>query len=190
VNASVSVLILFGTLVLTGLGVVLVLFGTLVKNRWGINLEPVSCPRCNTPLPMLREPRSLRQRVWGGWTCPVCGAGVDKWGREIAPIAPPTFVRSADEWGRIRKKRTVVVAAVTFCVFMLGDYVRMAHRGFPSSWEAILLEAAINIMWTVLFLGAFHLVWKFLRERIKSPQDRKNPADGAGPTGRGRPDNG
>ena len=36
---------------------VLVICGTVVKNRWGINLDPVSCPRCNTPLPQIRRPQ-------------------------------------------------------------------------------------------------------------------------------------
>jgi hypothetical protein len=66
-------------------GMALVIHGTLVKNKWGINLDSVSCPRCNTVLPQVRKPRSLQQSVWGGWTCPNCGVGMDKWGREMNP---------------------------------------------------------------------------------------------------------
>ena len=72
---------------LLSVGVVLVVYGTVVKNRWGINLEAVSCPRCSTPLPKVRKPRSLRQAMWGGSSCPACGAEVDKWGREIVSLA-------------------------------------------------------------------------------------------------------
>jgi len=60
-------------------------YGTLVRNKWGINSDSVSCPRCNTALPQARKPRSLRQSLWGGWTCPNCGVEVDKWGRELPP---------------------------------------------------------------------------------------------------------
>ena len=70
--------VLFG--LLTG-GMVLVVYGTVAKNKWGINLGEVSCPRCTTPLPMVRKPHSTRQAMWGGYTCPNCRAEVDKWGR-------------------------------------------------------------------------------------------------------------
>jgi hypothetical protein len=26
---------------------------------------------------------SIREEMWGGWTCPSCGAKVDKWGRKL-----------------------------------------------------------------------------------------------------------
>ncbi|HEV2287374.1 MAG TPA: hypothetical protein VGR81_00310 [Candidatus Acidoferrales bacterium] len=68
---------------LLAVGGAVVIYGTLAKNRWGINPCDVSCPRCNTPLPKLRHPQSLRQEMWGGWTCPSCGVEVDKWGREL-----------------------------------------------------------------------------------------------------------
>ena len=65
------------------LGLVLVSYGTLAKNNWGINLDRVSCPRCKTALPQVRVPRTRRETIWGGWTCPTCRAEVDKWGREL-----------------------------------------------------------------------------------------------------------
>jgi hypothetical protein len=77
--------VLFGVLTV---GMALVIFGTVARNRWGINLDGVSCPRCNTPLPKVREPRSLQQALWGGGTCPNCGAEVDKWGRDVRPGQP------------------------------------------------------------------------------------------------------
>lgn len=55
---------------------VAVIYGTLAKNRWGINLGSVSCPRCNTLLPQVRKPPSLQQSMWGGCTCPDCGVEV------------------------------------------------------------------------------------------------------------------
>lgn len=52
----VSLIMIFGLLTV---GMVLVVYGTIAKNRWGINLEAVSCPRCSTPLSRIRKPLSL-----------------------------------------------------------------------------------------------------------------------------------
>jgi hypothetical protein len=49
------------------LGVLLVAFGTLTKNRWGINLEPVNCPACGSPMPKVRRPGVRLVRCWGVW---------------------------------------------------------------------------------------------------------------------------
>ena len=37
----------FVTVSVLALGMVLVVFGTVTRNRWGINMEQVNCPRCN-----------------------------------------------------------------------------------------------------------------------------------------------
>jgi len=76
----IALIVMFGLL---GAGVVLVSFGTFAKNKWGINANSVSCPRCSKPFPTIREPQNVRQALWGGWTCTQCGAEVDKWGREL-----------------------------------------------------------------------------------------------------------
>jgi len=73
-------LIVFGFL---SAGMVLVVYGTIAKNKWGINLGEVSCPRCNKVFPKVRRPQSHRQAFWGGGTCANCGIEVDKWGREV-----------------------------------------------------------------------------------------------------------
>jgi hypothetical protein len=73
------------TFVALAVGMVLVVHGTVAKNKWGINLEEVSCPRCSKLLPKVRKPRSFRESIWGGWTCPNCGVEVDKWGRQVPP---------------------------------------------------------------------------------------------------------
>jgi len=69
------------SLVLVGL--LLVAFGTATKNQWGINSEPINCPACGFPVPQVRQPTSLRQRLWGGGTCGKCGCEMDKWGRRL-----------------------------------------------------------------------------------------------------------
>ena len=65
------------------LGILLVAIGAVTKNRWGMNLESVNCPACGSPAPQVRQPKSLRQALWGGWTCAKCSCEMDKWGRLI-----------------------------------------------------------------------------------------------------------
>jgi hypothetical protein len=53
------------------------------KDKWGLNLEAVVCPFCGTPLRQIRLPRTMRQALWGGWTCARCGNEVDKHGHPV-----------------------------------------------------------------------------------------------------------
>lgn len=68
-----------------GIGAALVINGTFKQNRWGLNPFPISCPSCGAVQPRVRMPTSLRQMLWGGQTCKVCGTEMDKWGRPIGP---------------------------------------------------------------------------------------------------------
>ena len=79
-GALIPLIAVFGLL---AIGMVLVIYGTVAENRWGINFSAVSCPCCKATLHQMRKPRSLRQALWGGYTCAACGAEVDKWGRQI-----------------------------------------------------------------------------------------------------------
>ena len=63
--------------------IVILVHGTAAKSKWGVNLTPPQCPRCHTAMPAFRVPKSLKQTLWGGWTCPNCACEIDKWGREI-----------------------------------------------------------------------------------------------------------
>jgi hypothetical protein len=63
------------------IGILLVAIGTVTENRWGINTNPVNCPACGCPMPQVRQPKSLRQALWGGGTCGKCGCEMDKWSR-------------------------------------------------------------------------------------------------------------
>ena len=45
------------------------------------------CPECGMPVPMFRNPTSLRQALWGGWTCAECGTEMDREGNELHPVA-------------------------------------------------------------------------------------------------------
>lgn len=48
-----------------------------------VHRVPVPCPACGTVgQRRFRRPTSLRQALWGGETCVVCGCDFDKWGRD------------------------------------------------------------------------------------------------------------
>ncbi len=72
------------------LGLILSVFilGTLFlvwprKGKLGINTGTVFCPDCEEKMPKARRPKNVNQFLWGGWTCPKCGAGLDKYGVKI-----------------------------------------------------------------------------------------------------------
>ena len=74
-------------MILIGVVAALVVVGLLVvrdtvrrRGRWGINLRKPSCASCGAELAAVRVPGSMRQMIWGGWTCPGCGQQLDKWG--------------------------------------------------------------------------------------------------------------
>lgn len=67
-------------------GLVAVLVATQRKGKLGINVAAANvCGACGAGLPALRRPKNLRQMLWGGWTCPSCGAELDKWARPLPP---------------------------------------------------------------------------------------------------------
>ena len=61
--------------------IAVVAWGTLTRNRLGVNLGRLACPRCLRSIPGA----GLRQRVFGGARCAECKTLVNKWGREIMP---------------------------------------------------------------------------------------------------------
>jgi RNase P subunit RPR2 len=64
--------------------VLLIVSTTQRQGKMGINVRATACPKCQTPLPTFRKPASLRQMLWGGWTCAQCGTDLDKWGQPVA----------------------------------------------------------------------------------------------------------
>jgi len=46
-----------------------------------IKQRKVQCQACGTRPPLLRVPKNRDQALWGGWTCSVCGAELDRNGR-------------------------------------------------------------------------------------------------------------
>jgi hypothetical protein len=64
------------------------------SGKWGLNLNSiwdvvagkgllrkVACPTCGREQERRRNPGSLSEFLWGGWTCPNCGTSMDKWGK-------------------------------------------------------------------------------------------------------------
>ena len=41
-----------------------------------------NCPKCDTPAPTVRIPKSFYEFLWGGWTCSKCEAKMDRKGNE------------------------------------------------------------------------------------------------------------
>jgi len=55
--------------------------------NWSINKKVNAeggCPECRTPVPLYRRPTSLRQAVWGGWTCNTCFSELDRRGNLLS----------------------------------------------------------------------------------------------------------
>jgi hypothetical protein len=71
----ISGAIIGGVLGSIGGGITVLLIGVLSPRKL--------CPVCKSPLPKVGMPTSLRQALWGGWTCPNCGCQVDWRGREV-----------------------------------------------------------------------------------------------------------
>lgn len=121
---------------LLAFGGAIVVYGTLVRNRWGINPGEVSCPRCSVKLPRRRKPRSIRQELWGGWTCTGCGSEIDKWGGEMR------VDRSAFLDRPRRRPRTIwIVASVLLLANLTYDYF------FPGAVIFDLIAGLILLAW-------------------------------------------
>jgi hypothetical protein len=160
-------------LFLLAVGGAIVVYGTIVRNKWGINLHHVSCPRCKTALPILREPGSRRQALWGGWTCPTCGAGVDKWGREVTPIAPHPIARPEADLRRILRKRLIRWAApISFVLILILDWTNVTDGGFPSTLGEAIFQVAEDVVWTAFFTIIFYFAIVRFSQRSSSEEIR------------------
>jgi DNA-directed RNA polymerase subunit RPC12/RpoP len=82
---AMSVAYLLTWLVFTPIGGILfcLIFTSIVTLS-----KPPKCGRCGQPLPKFRMATNSRQALFGGATCPYCGAEVDRKGRVRAPSGP------------------------------------------------------------------------------------------------------
>jgi hypothetical protein len=175
-HASGDVVKILAIFAVLGFGMFLVLYGTVAKNRWGINLEPVSCPRCGTILPKLREPGSLRQAMWGGSTCPKCGVEVDKWGRKVAPVGPRSVVRTEPEMRKVLKKRIVFAGLLGFLLILLLDWTGITDSGFPSTWAQALFQIADDALDSVILILIFYFGISRLLDHLSRTTKGRDPA--------------
>ena len=163
--------ILFGLL---GIGMVLVIYGTIARNRWGINTDQVFCPRCNTPLPQIRKPQTLREALWGGGTCSACGAHIDKWGRELVSPEKRSPSGTAQRMGNTRKilHRNLIVftASSFFSLILLIDWLEVVPHteGLTSSLIGWIILVASAVVETVIFTALFYFAWTRLLDRFRS----------------------
>lgn len=67
---------------ITGVVVAMLLLFWAKKMRDDVNAKG-GCPECGTPVPQFRRPTSLRQALWGGWTCANCSTEMDRLGNEV-----------------------------------------------------------------------------------------------------------
>jgi hypothetical protein len=100
------VVVLVGFVALAGTGLFLIIRGTIRKDGFGINTGRPDCPKCGEPVSLApRVPKSLRQALWGGWTCKECGCEMDKWGRAYEDQPLPAKWAALDADKRPRKGR-------------------------------------------------------------------------------------
>jgi hypothetical protein len=173
----ISLCVIFGLL---GVGAVLVICGTLTKNRWGINVDPVSCPRCHTPFPEIRKPDNLRQTLWGGGTCLNCGTEVDKWGRELAPPSKQYAGFQnlpADESSPPRRKSQAKRAvAITVFYFVMRTTLSWSYVTAKVSHGEILAGIAPFLLEAVVFAVLFELTIQFILPMFTKRQSRMGTA--------------
>jgi hypothetical protein len=157
-------------------GLVLVVHGSAVRNDWGLNPNPVSCPRCDTQLSQIKIPKSLRQALWGGYTCPNCGCEVDKWGRETAP---PTKAFSMAAHASVSGPAPVSSARIlrrSFLIFAPLLYVvEVALEPAPRLQDRLLRPIVGVILSTLLFAAALIGLARLARRA----QDKKDPPPAA-----------
>jgi hypothetical protein len=189
IGVPVPLLAMLGVFGILGLGALVVLYGTIARNRWGINLEPVSCPRCGAPAPQARRPETLHQAMWGGWTCGVCGAEVDKWGRERATGTSRRIVRAEPVTRAALKKRFIGITAVAyFCLTLVFDWVGLKQgTAFPSTWQETLFQVGAALVETAAFTTLFFFAVRRLGNRLRLTGGTRDGAQGRG-SGRQRQD--
>jgi hypothetical protein len=177
--------ILMGIILLassSGVAAILVIYGTITKGRWGINFDPIACPRCGTPAPRVRQPASCRQAVWGGSTCEACGVEFDKWGKDIASVGPPprTSCKTESEIRTVLRIRMLVAVLVLLPFGILVDcYLKVG--GLPTSWMEVVVaffDVAIDIVIisaTIYLLSDRVLTRRFRESHPKDPTHRAPP---------------
>jgi hypothetical protein len=121
-------IVFVATMSLVLIGLALVVYGTIVRNRWGINIDRVNCPRCQTPMPKIRKPKSRRERLWGGGTCDTCGC-------ENGQVGQPNLHLKC---GLHEPDMTLVVNCATTCSGRMKGKPEVIHfRGHTTTASSV-----------------------------------------------------
>ena len=110
-----------------------------------------------SPISYFFQHPARRQKLWGGWTYAVCGAEVDKWGRELHGIAderlnspaPPLtdekILHTTDVTFLERLKAQSPAILGSILLMVLADIVIVYY--IPGSLITILLGWAALYIW-------------------------------------------
>jgi hypothetical protein len=107
------------------------------------------CGVCHTPSPGLRAPATLKEAMWGGWTCAGCGATVNAQGEPIpgAPPRPPSRPLNGPISGLFRRRPGVVMGLFWgLCMWLamsVAPEVLTAWRGETFSVGKVLVGLLI-----------------------------------------------
>ena len=99
-SSSTLIFIILFVIALWSIGLLKVIQDSFRKSgKWGVRFRPfrkwnsnpisvlpdITCPKCGEDCPKIRLPKSIRQLLWGGVTCPNCNQEIDKWGKAVSP---------------------------------------------------------------------------------------------------------
>jgi hypothetical protein len=152
------------------IGLLLIAHGSIARTRWGINPDPVICPRCNTALSYIRRPQSLQQSLWGGYTCPNCGCEVDKWGREL-PVRKDD-ARAAHDSRHDRPTALPKSLLRNALIFALAVYAAQVLSEQSPTMLSRLLHPIASVILSTL---AFTLVLMALGRISRRARDKQAP---------------
>ncbi len=121
-----------------------------------------SCPRCSEPLPRIRAPTSLRQMMWGGWTCQRCGAELNNHRQLIGGrIDSPDGIRVALRPPDQRRSRILVILGGCLAPALGG--IGLVAGAMFGEW---LLFVTFGVMIVLLLLGLVGLLGVLKRQEV------------------------
>jgi hypothetical protein len=69
------------------------------------------------------------------------------------------------------RKKIVFIALLGFCLLQLLDWLGVTRGGFPSNWTEALIQALVNIGWTVFFTAVSYFVLMRPLRRPSGPSE-------------------
>lgn len=134
----------------------------------------VQCPNCGEKTPFARIPKSLRQALWGGWTCGKCGCEMDRKGGKILP--GEGFWDRA--WG-LNARWAVAFVCILFLAGLGGGWLFFWKSVFLPEETASALAALQLFGWVILAFALLILLVEaliFIR-RLKGKEELSSQAN-------------